>query len=325
MNNYQDIPARPPLTVELPLTPAYEGDGINLTSQSVTAALDLSGGTRTFDSAAKTVGTYQGAEVRAKLTFTYHYDKEEDKVTIRGNDDNTVDQLRITMTLGGEPGLASHHTPNYAGLNLTLNHVWAAQVKQSPGLSEAMAATARACNDILVKALMDAGVSSVLKIGTAPVVTLENLNNFKQMFGEEVTPLDLTTAPAEIARIQFIVYSTYVGTVTWKANTTFANVIGSTDDPKVSGYSSWIELWAYKCNSGNDTDTCSSLNYYSNDPSRKCKGVILGGHVIPGTTAKKMNKGDTVYIYPICTDHNNTDANSMKSIYNPDGVQLKYW
>ena len=38
-----------------------------------------------------------------------------------------------------------------------------------------------------------------------------------------------------------------------------------------------------------------------------------------------MNKGDTVYIYPICTDHNNSDANSMESLYNPDGVQLKYW
>jgi len=325
MNNYQDIPARPPLTVELPVTPAYEGDGIDLTNQSVTAALDLSGGTRTFDSVAKTVGTYQGAEVRAKLTFTYHYDKEEDKVTIRGNDDTTADQLRITTSLGGEPSLASQHTPNDAGLNLASNHLWAVKVKQSPGLSEAMAATARACNDILVKALMDAGVSSVLKIGTAPVVTLENLNGFKQMFGEDVTPLDLSAAPAEVARIQFIVFSTYVGTVTWKANTTFANVIGSTDDPKVPGYTSWIELWAYKCNKGNDTDTCSSLNYFSQEPNRKCAGTIIGGHVIPGTTAKKMNKGDTVYIYPICHDHNMSDANSMKSLYNPEGVQLKYW
>jgi hypothetical protein len=287
--------------------------------------LDLSGGTHTFDSEEKTVGAYQGTEVRAKLTFSYHYDKEEDKVTIRGNDDITADQLRITTSLGGQPSLASQHTPNDAGLNLASNHLWAAKVTQSPGLSEAMAATARDCNDILVKALLDAGVSSVLKKGTAPVVTLENLNDFKQMFGEEVTPLDLSTAPAEIARIQFIVYSTYVGTVTWKANTTFANVIGSTDDPKVSGYTSWIELWANKCNKGHDTDTCSSLNYYSQEPTRKCKGTILGGHVIPGTTAKSMKKGDTVYIYPICTDHNNTDANSMKSLYNPEGVQLSYW
>jgi hypothetical protein len=325
MTNYQDIPGKPPVTVELPLTPAYEGNGITLTSQSVTATLDLSGGTRTFDSVEKTVGTYQGAEVRAKLTFTYHYDKEEDKVTIRGNDDITADQLRITTSLGGEPNLASHHTPNDAGLNLASNHLWVAKVKQAPGLGEAMAATARSCNDILVKALMDAGVSSVLKRGTAPVVTLENLNDFKQMFGEEVTPLDLSTAPAEVARIQFIVYSTYVGTVTWAANTTFANVIGSTDDPKPVGVTSWLELWANKCNNGKDTDKCSSYNFFSKDTTWTCTNDSVGGHVIPGTTAKSMSKGSTVYIYPICKRHNGSDPNYMKSLYNPEGVQLNYW
>jgi hypothetical protein len=322
---YQDIPARPPLTVELPLAPAYQSDGVHLTNQSVSATLDLSGGTRTFDSVEKTVGTYQGAEVRAKLTFTYHYDKKEDKVTIRGNDDITADQLRITTSLGGERNLAFQHTPNDVGLNLASNHLWGANVKQSPGLSEAMAATVRSCNDILVKALVDAGVSSVLERGTPPVVTLENLNGFKEMFGETVTPLDLSAAPAEVARIQFIVDSTYVGTVTWTATTTFANVIGSTQDPKPSGVTSWLELWANKCNNGHDTTLCSSYNFFSKDTTWTCTSVLVGGHVIPGTTAKSMAKGSTVYIYPICSRHNGSDPNSMKCLYNPKGVQLSYW
>lgn len=320
----QNNTARPPVTVELPLTPSYNGEGLTMAQQSVQATLDLTGGNRTYDSAPKNVGTHNGMEIHAQLTFSYSYDKDEDKVTIRGNDDATPDQLRITTSLGGEPDLAYYHTPNESGLNVASNHMWTAQVEQAPNLKQAMAATAAACNTALVKALMDAGVSSVLTIGTPPTVTAENLNNFKLMYGETITPLDVTDLPAEIARVQFQVDSTYVGTVTWKANATFANVIGSTDDPKIDGQS-WIELWANKCNSGKDTDKCSSYNYASGDPNWKCSSTILGGHVITGTTAKKMNKGDTVYIYPICKPHNNSDANSMKSLYNPEGVQLKYW
>jgi hypothetical protein len=38
-----------------------------------------------------------------------------------------------------------------------------------------------------------------------------------------------------------------------------------------------------------------------------------------------MSKGSKVYIYPICKRHNGSDPNYMKSLYNPEGVQLNYW
>ena len=47
--------------------------------------------------------------------------------------------------------------------------------------------------------------------------------------------------------------------------------------------------------------------------------------MIPGTVAKSMAKGSTVYIFPICKVHTGSDPNYMKMLYNPVGVQLSYW
>jgi hypothetical protein len=328
-------PKTPPksLTLELPLAPAYGDEMATLAQQTVTVNLDLSGGPRTFQGEAKTIGAYGGAEVKAQLSFGYEYDPQENKLTIRGNDDRTDEQLRITTFLssaldrglGQPPSLVFHTMPNDIGQNEPRLNVWADHVARRPAFLGALAEVARSANDTLVKAAMDAGVDQVLELGTPPLVTLENLNDFKRMFGEPVARGAAADPISEVIRMQFRVNSTYVGTVTWSLNATFANVIGSTDDPKVDGLS-WITLWADKCNGGSGTDTCSSHNYYSVNSDWKCQtSDFVGGHVITGTTAKSMSKGSTVYIFPICKRHNGSDPNYMKSLYNPKGVQLKYW
>ena len=324
---------RQSLYVELPLAPLHADQDASIAPQSVTAILDLSGGPRTFESEAKTVGSYRGLPVLARLAFDYSYDREEDKLTIRGNDDRTPDQLGITTFLSGTPdlafhqapSLAFHHTPNDLGQNHGAVNMWADHVRRHPALADGLAQTARDCNDAIVKAAMDAGLSMVLKIGTPPLVTLDNVDDFKRMFGEPVTETAPADKTAEVIRIQFKVDSTYVGTVTWKLNTTFANVIGSTHDPQPPGVTSWLGLWADKCNGGHDTTKCSSYNFFSKDTKWVCTTTHVGGHIIPGTVAKSMAKGSTVYILPICSRHNGSDPNYMKSLYNPDGVQLKYW
>jgi hypothetical protein len=321
------------VTLELPLSPAYSDEAASLTPQTVPVTLDLGGGPRTFTSETKIVGAYQGHDVKAQLGFHYDYDKAERKLTIRGNDDRTADQLRITTFLSGglklasnqAPGLVFHSMPNDIGQNQPLRDMWAAHVGQRPAFVDALAGVAQRCNDVLAESAMNAGVSSVLRIGTPPIVTLDNVDDFKRMFGEPVTAQASADQIAEVARMQLRVNSTYVGTVTWTSANTFANVIGSTDDPLPGGVTSWLSLWRDKCNGGANTDHCSSYNFFSKDTSWKCSDVFVGGHVIPGTTAKSMAKGSTVYIFPICAVHNGSDPNSMKSIYNPTGVQLSYW
>jgi hypothetical protein len=320
------------LTLELPLSPTYSEQDVSLTRQTVTANLDLSGGPRTFESETKSVGTYRGFDVKARLSFSYEYDKDQAKLAIRGNDDNTPEQLRITTFLSSgrelafnqAPSLVFQVMPNDIGQNQALRNMWAAHVGQRPAFLGALSDVARSCNDILTEAAMNAGVSSVLQRGTPPIVTLDNVDGFKRMFGEPMAT-ETTDTIADVTRMQSRVTSTYVGTVTWVANATFANVIGSTDDPKNAGATTWIGLWRDKCNGGLDTTKCSSYNFFSVDKTKACSTTFVGGHVIPGTTAKTMAVGSTVYIFPICDIHNASDSNYMKMLYNPKGVQLNYW
>ena len=321
------------LTVELPLTPAYADDHVELTPSTVSATLDLSGGPRTFQSEPVQVGSYSGQQIRARLSFGYQFDKDSGKLTIRGNDDRTADQLRITSFVSGTqhaflsqaPSLVFEAMPNDIGRNLNARNLWAAHANDRPVLSVALTATARRCNELIVKAALEAGIPAVLELGTPPLVTLENVEEWKRAFGEPVTDAPPADPIAEVLRVQFKVDSTYVGTVTWAGNTQFANVIGSTYDPKITGYPTWIGLWRDKCNGGAAASLCSSQNYFSSDSSKTCSGGLLGGHVILGTTAQSESPGATVYIYPICVGHNNTNNGYMKVINNPTGVQLSYW
>lgn len=311
--------------IELPLTPAFSTDDLELEPHTVHATLSLGEGQHRYHSGMVEVGRYHGMPVHAALAFDYEYDADEDKVTIHGNDSRTEQQLVITTSVGAQSAMTYDHSPNPRASNLHGNHLWHALVSGHEDLREAMRAVARDCNDTLVRTLVDGHVKAVLQRGTAPVVTPHNASDVRLMYGEEPLPKDVVPDPVELSRLQGVVDSTYVGTVTWAAKTNFANVIGSTLDPKPSGVSSWLGLWRDKCHGGANPTKCSSYNWFSKDKSWKCNDAFVGGHVILGTTAKSMAKGSTVYIFPICSVHNGSDPNYMEMLFNPTGVQLKYW
>lgn len=300
---------RPALPLKLPLTPAYSGEGVKLKKQNVGVVLDLTGGKRTCESEMIDVGTCQGAKIYARLTFEYEYDREKNLITLRGNDDRSTEQLRITTFLGGEERLASHHTPNDAGHNLTAGNVWSQQVLQSSRLGSALAGMARECNDELVQALKNEGVRAVRLRGTPPIVTAANLNDFKHMLREKVTKLASGKVPAEIARIQHILDSTYWGTWSWSNLQNFVNVLYSSDDPlpppDPKSYTSWLDLWSTKCNEGKPCTRCTSFNYFEPADGSVCQtDDFVGGHVLEGTNPNTVKVGDDVLVFAICRRHN---------------------
>lgn len=321
------------LDVELPLTTLLNDYGVQLKikEHTVAVSLDLSGGPKEVQSDPISVGSFDGVPIMAQISFQYDYNVDEDELTIHGNDDQTEDQLRITAFLQSAPGqlpdqrVELNARPNDVGINHTVTKLWADYVETNKTLHQQLMDTARRCNETLVDAAVEAGVSSVVQLGTAPIVTLENLDDFKRMYGWPVTTEASTDRSVELEEIQHLVRSTYVGTVAWARNKNFANVIGSTDDPKVRGYPTWIGLWRDKCNDEEPPTYCTSRNYFSEEPGRQCSGGFVGGHVIPGTEASSMEEGDPVYIFPICGDHNAVDSSYMHVLYNQTGVKLRYW
>jgi hypothetical protein len=112
--------------------------------------------------------------------------------------------------------------------------------------------------------------------------------------------------------------STFGGVVTMDYGQNFANVIGSTNDPRINGLS-WIQLWTNSVRLGYPT-VCTSQGY-NNFP---CSNYLVGGHVIIGNQARIVAAGSNdVYIYPICSPHNNNDGVSMAALMYTKDVWLK--
>lgn len=97
--------------------------------------------------------------------------------------------------------------------------------------------------------------------------------------------------------------------------TTFANVEGSTHDPR-HGVTSWIQLLKVCLQNEYDvTSCCAEQNKIyigdsqdgSDDKTRgfSCNDTIVGGHVIlQATNSSSVDEGGYVHLLPICHKHN---------------------
>ena len=138
--------------------------------------------------------------------------------------------------------------------------------------------------------------------------------------------------------------STYDELEIVKKGTKFANIIGSTYDPKPKGAASWIGLMeaVYKAEGKKDIEKlsrcCTDGKVYVDD--KKCDFTcnknskdIVGGHVIVGAEeAQQLLKGSIFELLPICKHHNTTCKDGskkpgsgfyMETRYNIDALKMK--
>ncbi|MBX7155325.1 MAG: hypothetical protein K1X91_10200 [Bacteriodetes bacterium] len=310
------------ITFKLPIFNSLTKGLLSTNEQFVTVDIELTEGEHTFISEPVEVGEYYHYKVFAQLSIPYSYDPETQFVTIAGKDDGSDKQVSILTSLEQHPHITDARVLNTFATTQGTPNLLTSFIESTPEVKLVIQKSVRYAIDALVQQLLDAGVQGVIQTGPAPVVTPENYLDYKAMFAPD-KPDTLQPSLTDITEVQSIVFSTYGGTITWSLNYSFANVIGSTNDPKPYGYSSWIQLWADKCNSGGYPTLCSSYNYANGKSGFSCSSSFVGGHVIPGTTAKYMPNGSTVYIFPICVPHNNNDNIYMSMRYNPVGVVLK--
>ena len=116
--------------------------------------------------------------------------------------------------------------------------------------------------------------------------------------------------------------SIFGGLFRMKSNARFANVIGSSDDPHVSGTKSWIGLWRREF--GEQALYCASWQFQGFDCD---KHGPYGGHVIKGKIASKVKEGadHVAFIIPICPSHNNDNSTFMAPLDTADAVWLDHY
>jgi hypothetical protein len=124
----------------------------------------------------------------------------------------------------------------------------------------------------------------------------------------------------KIKFVNAVVTSIAAKKATFRKGTCFANVVGSSNDPKID-HSSWRKLWEATVNNNQKTKFCTSIDYppKSFPPETKdCQKRLInfvGGHVVKGKTSKIVAAGDSksVFILPICSRHNKKDHIYMKA------------
>ncbi|MES2381410.1 MAG: hypothetical protein V4538_10250 [Bacteroidota bacterium] len=293
---------------DLPVLNPFNHGPLSIGHYTVPVSLELTAGENSFTSAPIEIGNFFHYKVFAHLSIPYSYDPATQYITIPGPDDFSNKQIAIHTSLNGHPDIFSHYILNSSAAPSAPSNVWNDYTDNTPIVTQVIQTAIRQTIHTLVEQLLEAGIQGVIQTGRAPVVTPDNYQDFKAMFKPEKADV---TEPSldDIIEVQSTVGSTYGGTITWAIDYAFANVIGSTYDPRPNGYNSWIQLWCITCNNEYYPTSCTSLDYSNGVPPFDCNITdFVGGHVIPGTTAEKPVVGSTVYIYPICKRHNGKDA-----------------
>lgn len=105
--------------------------------------------------------------------------------------------------------------------------------------------------------------------------------------------------------------SSFGGVEKYDSGQLFSNIIGSTYDPHPKGYSGpWIDLLKAK---GINCDKCVTDGYFYKPSDHsggtyftdyKCDTTMVGGHVLESFNNESPAEGSTVYLVPICHNHN---------------------
>jgi hypothetical protein len=84
------------------------------------------------------------------------------------------------------------------------------------------------------------------------------------------------------------------------------NKKGSSNSTPPSGYSSWLDYWEKK----------------KGMKASKCEAMLCSGKPDVGAHVIKSGAGSTVYILPLCYDHNNKPDNEVFKAWENDLVAV---
>lgn len=282
---------------------------------------DLEDGTHTFTSRDFKLGTVHSLGRRALiglLSFRYTYDAKNQTITVCSTDFSSADGMTlVTMPEGTDYACIEHAGPGGFTADET-SGPWNYRTQLMPGAADVFGGVVRGASDALIAALKATPDLTVQLRTPFPELPMEHYLNlcvvyrrgrFLELFdqsreyedGDEVHPFE----------------SVYGGTATFPVGAPFANVIGSTHDPKIKPYTSWVALWEAKV--GVMPTKCESFDY----DGFKCGNDVLGGHVVKGVLAERVPAGsDDVFIFPICSKHNKNDKVHMAALTYRTAVKL---
>jgi hypothetical protein len=304
---------------------SYGNEFVQLAGRRYEIPVTLVDGTHTFRSDSFVVGSlasFENRQLMAHITFQYSYDEAAHVITVNGTDFASADSITLVTFPEGTSEFCRQRAVAPAGFpadDLTANPHWNYRTPLMPGLEDVLRGMAREANDSLIAALETVVDGLIVQVRKDPptlsaddyqqLLAVYRDGTFHGFYGQ----ID-DYGPGDVVQT---IESTFGGTVQFNAGENFANVIGSSNDPKISG-KTWVNLWADQF--GVYPNICTSFKYLGFG----CGSTIYGGHIVTGQVAKAMPAGsNAVYILPICVQHNNDDNVYMAALQYQAGIWLK--
>lgn len=320
-------------TVRVPLSPFYENKWIKLNETSVELVFTLDDGERWAQSEITEIGTLkhmQNMPLLARISLWYKY--EDGEITFCANDNDVPEAPRMSVTLANG-GAFSVLRPS--ALDRALSEPGTGGCLASPLTQEAQAPLIECLKRANNRVIAWAKSLSIIVCERSPFPDMdpEDYAQLNEAFMKERAAFLGGDAAARDVEMGVEIRSFYDAKATFPANQNFANVIGSATDPHGDGLD-WIALWRTKFERSGDT-CATDHNDYGYDAcgteiikkTRNCDSVIIGGHVVTGTTSLdplKRNPRPDIYIIPICQAHNKMSASSfMKTATETNVIKLK--
>ena len=308
------------LSVDVPLTPSYTNSYVNIFQMQTTIVIPLTSGSRIITTPRQNVGTlpyFPKPTLQAYLSLWYDYNPDENTLTFCSNDLISPDATYLTtIPLDmNQPSVQHTYLSDMAPCGSNPN--WNYCTPLTPGLKEALHESVRNANQTVINSVTKLGYTVIVRTPPPPLSPEEckklSLVYYKGQFKQCYNPEAEEKYDKDHAIVS--INSIWYGEIYLNSSDYFANVIGSTGDPKVGGLT-WLQLWQRQFGTAT---SCTSLRYQG----FSCGPGLVGGHVILGRTAKKLPTGNNnLFIMPICTAHNNNDNVYMAPLSYTKGVAL---
>jgi hypothetical protein len=290
-------------SVTVPLTPAYSNTLVQMAATTVTIEIPLVPGEGLIQTPLQQVGTltyFANPALMACITMWGSYDPDGEVLTFCSPDLVDNDSTYLTTVPAGSNQGCNQHTYTSDTAPCGVNPNWNYCTPLTPGLQQELLQSIRTAQQMVIDAAIAQGFTVIVRTPPPPMSAADyagtSLIYQNGVFKEFYDPDKAYDASHTLVHA----LSVWYGEITLSATDYFANVLGSTTDPKIASLS-WIALWR---NQFGTPTACSSYNYNG----FTCGTTLYGGHVVLGTAAQNVSAGSNkVFIMPICSGHNNVN------------------
>ena len=315
------------MNITIPLKLEYNNELIKLEKPNHQISIELKNGTNTLISEPIECGVACNIEgdtkkLYATVSFKYNFDEVNSQLTIISSEIESDDSINFTIGHPGYPKITSFKSEQKVSSLERLTDI----TYKSPLFPNLKSIIDRERGEIKNAIIDESNINGITVFVKSPFPEMEfedyqNLSLVYDVYEKTLETFEVDKVYDVTKRI-FHIESYFKDVVYFASNEKFANVIGSTHDPKIEG-KSWLKLWRNAFNA--KSKICASFEYNNfncTDGSDNGKHLV-GGHIILGDKASQIEVGsDDVYIIPICKAHNNNDKVFMMPIHERRAVRL---